>query len=376
MLTRMFSDSSTHAVHSIRACSDAYNTVLNLMNKHVKIPTAPNCVYSRETIHRCLIHLSVNERYAESGLEYLQTAPSADAFLYRLKMLDYDEAYSMMVNANNALIDVVARKGILRKRVIVAIDYTDIPYHGKYNSMVYRSQHKHGTNMFYYCYATISIVEHGRRICLQALPVKQLDQKHEVLMRLIEYARKIVRIKLLLVDRAFFTIDCINTLDSMHVKYIMPAVKNNRVKDAIGNSGANSISTFEIGSKSRTARTRLAICRVRRRVKGKVRRRTLAFATNVKGSNKNKQLTKIIPKEYRRRWGIETSYSKIKESKAMTRSTSNTVRVLYFMTAVIVYNAWQLANIIIAIALGMQLTRPIISMPKLVRNITQFIEGG
>ncbi|MEM3099555.1 MAG: hypothetical protein QXU32_12720 [Nitrososphaerales archaeon] len=47
----------------------------------------------------------------------------------------------------------------------------------------------------------------------------------------------------------------------------------------------------------------------------------------------------MIPKEYRKRWGIETSYSKIKETKAMTKSTSNTVRMFYFMTAVLVYNA-------------------------------------
>ncbi len=139
----------------------------------------------------------------------------------------------------------------------------------------------------FYCYATISIVEHGRRICLYALPVRQLDQKHEVLMRLIEYARKIVRIRLLLVDRAFYTIDCINLFDSMHVKYIMPAVKNDRVKDAIENNGTNAISTFEIGSKSRTARTRLVICRVKRIVKGKVRRRTLVFATNMHGRKKD-----------------------------------------------------------------------------------------
>jgi putative transposase len=346
------------------------------MDKHVKIPTAPNCIYGREAIHRCLIHLSLNEHYAETGLEYLHHAPSADAFLYRLKMLDPDEAYSMMVDANNALIEAIASKGILKKRAIVAIDYTTVPYYGRYNSMVYRSQHKQGTNMFY-CYATISIVENGRRICLHALPVTQLDQKHEVLMRLIEYARKIVRIRLLLVDRAFFTIDCINTLDSMNVRYIMPGVKNSKVKEAIASNGPGSINGFEPGKKDRMARTRLAICRVRRKVKGRVReRRTPVFATNLKGSSKKKQLLKLIPKEYRRRWGIETSYSKIKESKAMTRSTSNTVRVLYFMTAVIVYNAWQLANLIIAVAIGMQLTGPIISMPRLARNITQFIEGG
>lgn len=94
------------------------------MGKHVKIPIAHNCAYSMDTLHKCLIYLSMNQHYAESGLEYLHYAPSADVFLYRLKMLDYDEAYSMMSSANNALIDMVARKGILKKRVIVAIDYT------------------------------------------------------------------------------------------------------------------------------------------------------------------------------------------------------------------------------------------------------------
>jgi hypothetical protein len=58
-------------------------------------------------------------------LEYLNYAPSADAFLYRLKMLDYDEAYAMMSDANDALIDTISRQGILKKRAIVAIDYKD-----------------------------------------------------------------------------------------------------------------------------------------------------------------------------------------------------------------------------------------------------------
>ncbi len=369
MLTEFRKYSGTHAVHNVRACCEAYDAVLNLLNNHVNIPAATNCMYGMQTLHKCLIYLSMNQHYAESGLEYLNWAPSADAFLYRLKMLDYDQAYSMMSNANNAMIDMIAVKGILKKRTIVAIDYTKIPYYGKYNSMVVRSKHEDGTNMFY-CYATISIVENGRRICLCAVPVKPLDQKNEVLMRLIEYARKIVRIRLLLVDRAFFTIDCINALDAMHVRYVMPAVKNSKVKQVIESNGINSISRFEIGKKDRTAKTRLAICRVKRKGRSKV----LVFATNMNG--RKKELLKIIPREYRKRWGIETSYSKIKESKAMTRSTSNTVRMLYFMTSVLLYNAWQLANIIVAIVIGVQLVRPIISKPILARNITQFIEGG
>ncbi len=72
-----------------------------MLNKHVKIPTAANCIYSMEMLHRCMIYLSMKQQYAESGLEYLHYTPSADTFLYRLKMLGYEEAYSMISDANN-----------------------------------------------------------------------------------------------------------------------------------------------------------------------------------------------------------------------------------------------------------------------------------
>jgi transposase len=42
-----------------------------------------------------------------------------------------------------------------------------------------------------------------------------------------------VRIQTLLLDRGFYTTNTINTLNRLKVKYIMPAVKNSRVKQII-----------------------------------------------------------------------------------------------------------------------------------------------
>lgn len=45
----------------------------------------------------------------------------------------------------------------------------------------------------------------------------------------------------------------------MHIRYIMPAVKNSKVKDAIENNGINSINNFQLGKKDGAAKPRLAI---------------------------------------------------------------------------------------------------------------------
>jgi IS4 transposase len=65
----------------------------------------------------------------------------------------------------------------------------------------------------------------------------------------------------------------------------------------------------------------------------------------VRGSAR--RLVKTIPKEYRRRWGIETSFRKVKEVYGRTLSPSPAIRLAYFMTAMILYNLWQAVNLML-----------------------------
>ena len=55
-----------------------------------------------------------------------------------------------------------------------------------------------------------------------------------------------------------------------------------------------------------------------------------------------------ISKEYRRRWGIETSFRKVKEVSGRTLSPSPAIRLAYFTTAMILYNLWQAINLTLA----------------------------
>ena len=50
---------------------------------------------------------------------------------------------------------------------------------------------------------------------------------------------------------------------------------------------------------------------------------------------------------YRRRWGIETSYRKVREFLPKTTSPTFSVRLFYFLFAVALYNLWILVNLLL-----------------------------
>jgi len=230
-----------------------------------------------------------------------------------------------------------------------------VPYYGKFNRYVIRSKHESGTSRFYE-YATISIVENGLRLCVYSRPVTLLDPKIDVVKELIEEAEKRgVKIKLLLLDRAFFTVECINLLKGLDLRFIMPCVCNERVQDAVNSFGKEGKLPFAIHDSSKNEANFTMVVYWN---KG----RLIPFATNVERDVR--RLVKMIPKEYRRRWGIETSFRKVKEVFPMTTSPLPAIRLAYFMTAMILYNLWQLVNIMLAAegekrrAGGYQVTMP------------------
>jgi IS4 transposase len=52
-----------------------------------------------------------------------------------------------------------------------------------------------------------------------------------------------------------------------------------------------------------------------------------------------------VLKLYKRRWGIETSYRKIREFLPKTTSRSLIVRIFYFVLACMIYNSWVVLNV-------------------------------
>ena len=72
--------------------------------------------------------------------------------------------------------------------------------------------------------------------------------------------------------------------------------------------------------------------------------RFIAFITNIKFDDPER-VVDVIPEEYRYRWGIETSYRVEDEFEAKTTSRNFTLRVIYFMLSIILYNLWILTRV-------------------------------
>ena len=158
----LFSGVSGKRIRDIQMCLKAYSLALELFDKYVSLPSALNAHYGPNVMYTGPMQLSMNGGYAESTmtdlrLRYGIDAPCGGAFLYRLKMLQYDEWYSRLRGVNDAVLSVAESLGRLREPVVCAIDYTKVPYYGEFNRYVTRSKHENGTSRFYE-YATISIV--------------------------------------------------------------------------------------------------------------------------------------------------------------------------------------------------------------------------
>jgi len=358
----LFNRMPDRKIQQVEASFRANKLSLDLLDKYVNnLSLSSNAHYKNDTIYSGMLYLSLNNTYAETAMEDLRIkhhidAPSGTEFLYRVKklfginqhqqQLDYFERASIQMEiwekltaVNDELVAITVKSGLFKKPVICAVDYTLIPYYGRFNSNIVRGKHDKGTEKFYE-YASISVVENGRRICIYTLQITLLsEEKHEILRRLITQAlARGIQIKMLLVDRAFFTVNCINTLDEMEIKFIMPCVGNERVQAAIDTLGrTGKLDKFPIYNAKRVEAPFTMV--VVRNDKGEL----IAFATNITGWSVQ-YFVRRIPKQYRKRWSIETTFRKMKEIVGMTTSPLPELRLIYFMLAMILYNIWQVVN--------------------------------
>ena len=350
-----------YMVHGIsRAASWVFTFSLKMALKVFVIPSKYNCVYSRKDVLRSLMYLSLKSEYAEGGLEILERrlrchyrygkVPDADTFLYRLKKMRRSEALAMLHQLNGEVVSMAKRKGAFRRKAVTAIDLTFIPYYGKPTPYVVQGQYKLGTTWFH-CYAAIRIVERGRRYVIKSRLVKllELSEKDKIVEELVTEARRQgVHIRLLLLDKGFYSHEVIETLKALRVKFLIAAPKNSRVKAAILDyfrTGKRRVRKFHLKKGGETVNFNLTIHRLRRTKKGLRNILELygAFATNL-GFKNAVRAWQTLPRDYRRRWGIETGFRVEKGFRAKTTSKNETVREIYHQYAIALENLWTLHN--------------------------------
>lgn len=277
----------------------------------------------------------------------LAKAPSDEAVMTALEEGLPKTLLVLERRLNDALVERLPRR-MRRRAWEVAIDWHLQPYYGqpeKSRNELYYGKPRQGTKHFH-AYASVCIVEYGRRYTLAVTWVQRHHSMVAVLRRLIARVREIgLKIKRVLLDRAFFNVPVVEFLQTENLPFLMPVVlRGRRPKKGRKPTGLRWIKRQPAGwyphtMKNKKREVKVSICvgyrRHRNRKDGKQVRQKLLFAAwRVHGSPTE------IRKRYRRRFGIETSYRQMRQARIYTCTRSPRLRLFFLVVALSLRNIW------------------------------------
>jgi hypothetical protein len=248
---------------------------------------------------------------------------------------------------NEALVGYLPRR-MQRRKWEVAIDWHLDPYYGlpyRSRNEIYYGQPKQGTTRFH-AYASACIVEYGRRYTLALTWVRRHESIITVLRRLLGRIDEIgLKIRCLLLDRAFFSVAVMEFLQQQNLPFLMPVKFAGRYpKKRCKPTGLRAFKRQPAGwysytMKSGKRQVTFSVCvgyrRYRDRKDGKQKRHKLVFAAwRVHGSPSD------IRERYRKRFGIETSYRQRRQGRIYTCTRNPHLRLFFVAVAFILRNVW------------------------------------
>lgn len=248
---------------------------------------------------------------------------------------------------NEALTDELPRR-LSRRAWEVAIDWHLSPYYGEpYQSRneLYYSKPRQGTKKFH-AYASACIIYHGQRYTLAVTWVRRRESTVVVLKRLFARIAEIgLKIKRALLDRAFFNVPVIELLQQQRTPFVMPVVfRGRKPKKRRTPTGLHWIRrqgagwypyTMKRGKQQITVPICVGYRRHRNRKDGKQVKQKLLFAAwRVKGS------PKFIREDYRKRFGIETSFRQMRQARIYTCTRKPQLRLFFVVVALLLRNLW------------------------------------
>lgn len=137
------------------------------------------------------------------------------------------------------------------------------------------------------------------------------------------------------------------------IRFIMPAPRNKRAKRAVEefhNNERDAVSKYAFddrgGSKNSCQSFNLVIIAKKEGESGwdsdDVQERYLTYATSIDGRNAILEAGGT-PEEYKKRWGIETTYRDEERVRPRTTSSNASIRMFMFFVAVAMHGIWALS---------------------------------
>ncbi len=239
-------------------------------------------------------------------------------------------------------------RSLRRRGWEVAIDWHLVPYYGqplRSRNELYYGKPRQGTSKFH-AYATACIVRYGQRYTLALTWVRRHETTVVALRRLLAQIRQIgLRIRYLLLDRAFFNLPVIGFLQEEQLPFLMPVMfRGRRPKKRRAATGLHWIKRQPAGWYTHTLKNRqrqatISVCVGYRRHRNRkdrkqVKQKLLFAAWRVHGSPTD------IRQRYRLRFGIETSYRQLRQARVYTCTRDPHLRLLFVAVGLILRNLW------------------------------------
>jgi hypothetical protein len=212
---------------------DVYTFTINTLDT---LPLhMPGAIESRDLL-RVLVFAAASRLSVHQACDQLERAPSGPTVLGTLAS-QFSDLDALAGHLNDLLAKLLP-KGLGKRGRRVAVDVVALPYHGTvdeaHQDEVCRSKATCGTTHFF-TYATAYAIVRGRRYTLAMCRVRAKQTMDHVLRtllsRLITWG---IRIKLLLLDRGFYSVRVIQDLITGELPFIMPAVKRGKKPPAAG----------------------------------------------------------------------------------------------------------------------------------------------
>ncbi|MBS1807405.1 MAG: transposase [Acidobacteria bacterium] len=290
----------------------------------------------RTTIEQTAVHLA-QVPAANTAREHLRAGLPADrAGLQHLEQ--------RLNQALQSQVPPKLRRRLQKRRVEVALDLTDLPYHGQPavdEQEIRRSQAKSSTTHFH-SYASLQIVQQRQRLTLALTWVTKGEGMAQVVTRLLAAARRFgLRLQCLYADKGFASVAVLRLLRARRLPYIIALPQRGPLKTLCQMHRTRRCSyTFHAGT--RQAYPTDVVCDTRvfaRQVK------TFAYAVYLLGAGALAQ----VYERYRRRFSIESGYRQSHQVRPRTASRHPGLRLLLFALSLFPVNAWVLYRQVCAV---------------------------
>jgi hypothetical protein len=276
---------------------------------------------------------------------------SADRLLYYVNKACVEEVIEFSARSFKESFRLLKRHGLdTRRGVFVAIDYTDVEYEGADNLYVFRTVKRKGNRyqqIRVLRYATLAIVAKRFKCTLAALPVRNTDRSEDIVDRLLCMTERQVRIRAVLMDRGFLSMNVLEAVESHGLYYILPVKRVADVDMLYWLSRLTGCWKWVHVMRSRGLDRKTGLKMKTRYKPVPVYLREVHLAEYI-GVVTNREMKNVnvesLLRVYDYRWNIENSYKDCKNYRIRTSSRNPAYRLLLFCISLLMVNLQELAR--------------------------------